>query len=116
MPAEAVEKVQVYDKKSEEAEFSGIDDGQRERTINLMLNEDHKKGYFGDVVGGLLDIAWLASISIAYILAVQVGFLFRVVPTWCQSAYWMTPWMHFQEMRQTSFELCESFLSHLPVF
>ncbi len=53
LPAEAVEKVQVYDKRSEEAEFSGIDDGQRERTINLMLNEDHKKGYFGDVVGGV---------------------------------------------------------------
>lgn len=33
------------------------------------------------ITGGiLLDIAWLATISIAYILAVQVGFLFKVQP------------------------------------
>ncbi len=49
LPAEAVKKVQVYDKKSDESEFTGVDDGIRERTINLMLNEDHKKGYFGNV-------------------------------------------------------------------
>jgi hypothetical protein len=49
LPAKAVEKVQVYDKKSEEAEFMGIDDGVRDRTINLILNEDHKQGYFGEV-------------------------------------------------------------------
>ena len=49
LPAGAVDKVQVYDKRSDEAEFTGIDDGVRERTINLMLNEDHKKGYFGNV-------------------------------------------------------------------
>ncbi|MCK4880076.1 MAG: carboxypeptidase regulatory-like domain-containing protein, partial [Bacteroidales bacterium] len=53
LPADAITKVQVYDKKSDESEFSGIDDGVRERTINLMLNEDHKRGYFGDVEAGV---------------------------------------------------------------
>jgi len=53
LPADAVDKVQVYDKRSEEAEFTGIDDGVRERTINLMLNEDHRKGYFGNVGAGI---------------------------------------------------------------
>jgi len=52
LPADAIKKVQVYDKKSDESEFTGVDDGVRERTINLMLNEDHKKGYFGDVEAG----------------------------------------------------------------
>lgn len=52
IPANAIEKVQVYDKKSEEADFMGIDDGVRDRTINLLLNKDHKKGYFGDITGG----------------------------------------------------------------
>jgi len=52
LPAKAVDKVQIFDKKSEEAEFMGIDDGVRERTINLMLNEDHKKGYFGEMEAG----------------------------------------------------------------
>ncbi|MCK4578700.1 MAG: outer membrane beta-barrel protein, partial [Candidatus Marinimicrobia bacterium] len=53
LPADAIDEVQVFDKKSEEAEFMGIDDGVRDRTINLMLNEEGKKGYFGNVdVGG----------------------------------------------------------------
>ena len=55
LPADAVEKVQVFDKKSDRAEFSGIDDGQREKTINLSLKEDKKKGLFGNVKGGYGD-------------------------------------------------------------
>lgn len=55
--ADAVEKVQVYDKKSDKAEFTGIDDGERTKTINLKLKEDKKNGYFGklNVGGGLKD-------------------------------------------------------------
>ncbi len=52
LPADAIKTIQVYDKKSDESEFTGVDDGVRERTINLMLNEDHKKGYFGNVEAG----------------------------------------------------------------
>ncbi|MEM0999796.1 MAG: TonB-dependent receptor [Bacteroidota bacterium] len=52
LPAEAVDKVQVFDKMSEIAEFTGIDDGERNRTINLALKEDYKTGYFGNVMGG----------------------------------------------------------------
>ncbi|GIV31441.1 MAG: hypothetical protein KatS3mg029_0792 [Saprospiraceae bacterium] len=53
LPAETVDKVQVFDKKSEQAEFTGIDDGKEERTINLQLKEDKKSGTFGNVsLGG----------------------------------------------------------------
>ncbi len=54
--ADAVKEVQVFDKKSEQAEFTGIDDGNTQKTINLKLKEDKKKGYFGkiDMAGGLL--------------------------------------------------------------
>ncbi|MCB0552771.1 MAG: TonB-dependent receptor family protein [Phaeodactylibacter sp.] len=52
LPADAVDKVQVFDKKSDMAEFSGIDDGQRDKTINLKLKEDKKKGYFGKLEAG----------------------------------------------------------------
>ena len=48
LPADAVDKVEVFDKKSYEAEFTQIDDGVRDRTINLILKEDAKKGSFGD--------------------------------------------------------------------
>ncbi len=52
LPADAIDEVQVYDKKTDEAEFTGIDDGVRDRTINLLLNEDKKKGYFGNAEAG----------------------------------------------------------------
>lgn len=48
-----VDKVQLYDKKSDQATFTGIDDGIKTKTINLKLKEDKKNGYFGKVdVGG----------------------------------------------------------------
>lgn len=52
LTAEAVDKVQVYDKRSDMAEFTGVEDGAEEKTINLELKEDHKQGYFGNVSGG----------------------------------------------------------------
>ena len=52
LQANAVDKVQVYDKKSDQAEFTGVDDGQKTKTINLQLKEDKKKGYFGKVDAG----------------------------------------------------------------
>ena len=55
--ADAVKEVQVFDKKSEQAEFTGIDDGNTQKTINLKLKEDKKKGFFGkiDLAGGLVN-------------------------------------------------------------
>jgi hypothetical protein len=52
LPAEAIKKVQVYDRKSESAMFTGVDDGQEEKTINLQLKEGFKKGSFGNVTAG----------------------------------------------------------------
>ena len=45
--ADMVDKVQLYDKKSDQATFTGIDDGQKTKTININLKEDKKNGYFG---------------------------------------------------------------------
>ncbi|MDQ2862594.1 MAG: TonB-dependent receptor, partial [Bacteroidota bacterium] len=52
--ADAVKEVQVFDKKSEQSEFTGIDDGQTQKTINLKLKDNAKHGYFGkiDLAGG----------------------------------------------------------------
>lgn len=50
--ADAISQVQVYDKKSDQAAFTGIDDGQREKTINLKLKESAKNGYFGKIEAG----------------------------------------------------------------
>ncbi len=53
LPAAAVDKVQVFDKKSDAAEFSGIDDGQEQKTVNLVLRPDARVGYFGRAVAGI---------------------------------------------------------------
>ena len=55
--ADAVKEVEVFDKKSDQAEFTGIDDGVKDKTINLKLKEERKKGYFGKIEagGGLPD-------------------------------------------------------------
>ena len=47
--ADMVDKVQLYDKKSDQATFTGIDDGKRTKTINIKLKEDKKNGEFGAV-------------------------------------------------------------------
>jgi Outer membrane protein beta-barrel family/CarboxypepD_reg-like domain len=51
--ADMVDKVQVYDKKSDQANFTGIDDGQKTKTINLQLKDDKKNGYFGKLEAGV---------------------------------------------------------------
>ena len=54
--ADAVDKVQVFDKKSDQATFTGIDDGQTSKTINLQLKEDKKNGHYGKFeIGSNLD-------------------------------------------------------------
>ena len=53
--ADAIDKVQVFDKKSDQAEFTGIDDGQTTKTLNLKLKENAKHGYFGKLSAGALD-------------------------------------------------------------
>lgn len=52
LPADAIDKVQTYNKHSDRSEFTGIDDGQRNQTINLVLKDGKKQGYFGDVKAG----------------------------------------------------------------
>lgn len=51
--ADMVDKVQLYDKKSDQATFTGIDDGQKTKTINIKLKENAKNGYFGKLYGGI---------------------------------------------------------------
>jgi len=57
LQAKAVDAVQVYDQKSQQAELTGIDDGERSRTLNLKLKDAYKRGYFGkaQAAGGAGD-------------------------------------------------------------
>jgi hypothetical protein len=51
--ADMVDKVQLYDKKSDQATFTGIDDGEKTKTLNIKLKENKKSGYFGRLDAGI---------------------------------------------------------------
>lgn len=52
LPAEVIDKVQVFDKKSDQAQFTGFDDGAASKTINITTKPQFKNGVFGKVYGG----------------------------------------------------------------
>jgi hypothetical protein len=47
LPADIVAKIQVIDKKSDQAQFTGIDDGNTRKAINITLKKDKNEGVFG---------------------------------------------------------------------
>jgi hypothetical protein len=49
LKADAVEEIQVYDKKSKSSELTGIDDGIKNKTINIKLKENAKNGYLSTI-------------------------------------------------------------------
>jgi len=52
LPADAIDKVQVFDRKSDQSRFTGFDDGNSEKTINLTVKPDKKNGVFGKATAG----------------------------------------------------------------
>lgn len=52
LPAELIDKVQVVDTKTKAEEISGEASGSQEKTINLTIQEEKNKGFFGKVVAG----------------------------------------------------------------
>jgi len=52
IPAKIVEKVKVVEKKSEQAAFSGIDDGNEETVIDLSIMKGMMNGWFGSILAG----------------------------------------------------------------
>ncbi len=52
IPAKLVEKVKVVEKKSEQAEFTGIDDGNEETIIDLTVMKGMMNGLFGNIMAG----------------------------------------------------------------
>ncbi|GAB3226530.1 outer membrane beta-barrel protein [Spirosoma arcticum] len=52
LPAHLIDKIQVYDKRSDQSAFSGMDDGGRVRTINIITKPEGRRGQFGQQVVG----------------------------------------------------------------
>ena len=52
LPADMIDKVQVIDLLSDQAQFTGVDDGNREKIINITTKKNMKNGYFGNTSAG----------------------------------------------------------------
>ena len=55
LTADMFESVQVVDMKTEESRLTGIDNGEREKVINLKLKPKMRRGYFGNAAGAWGD-------------------------------------------------------------
>lgn len=52
LPSEIIEKIQVFDRASDQSQFTGFDDGNSEKTINIMTKKGRNNGTFGKVSAG----------------------------------------------------------------
>lgn len=52
LPAEVIDKIQVFDRLSDQAQFSGFDDGNSVKAINIVTRADMRNGQFGRVYAG----------------------------------------------------------------
>ena len=53
LPAEAVDRIEVYNKLSDAAEFSGMDDGEGYKAINIVTRPGMRQGLFGKLYAGV---------------------------------------------------------------
>ncbi|HET6243334.1 MAG: TonB-dependent receptor [Bacteroidetes bacterium] len=52
MPAEVISQIQVFDRMSDQAKFTGIDDGNTSKAINIITKSGKNNGQFGRIYGG----------------------------------------------------------------
>lgn len=52
LPSDVIASIEIFDKKSEQAEFTGFDDGEEVKTINIVTKSGFRQGTFGEVSGG----------------------------------------------------------------
>ncbi|WP_338762729.1 TonB-dependent receptor [Bernardetia sp. ABR2-2B] len=52
LPAQVIDKVQVYNQESDQSQFSGVSDGNTVKTINIITKKDMRNGQFGKIYGG----------------------------------------------------------------
>lgn len=55
LPADMVDRVEVFDQLSDQAQLTGFDDGEKVKTINIITRLDRKSGQFGRVFSGYGD-------------------------------------------------------------
>jgi hypothetical protein len=52
LPAEVIDKIQVFDRMSDQSRFTGFDDGNSQKTINILTKPGMSNGQFGKLYAG----------------------------------------------------------------
>ncbi|QKG56205.1 TonB-dependent receptor [Hymenobacter sp. BRD128] len=52
LPAEAIDRVEIFDQQSEQSRFSGFNDGNTQKTLNIITKPQFRNGQFGRAVVG----------------------------------------------------------------
>lgn len=52
LPAEIIDKIQVFDRLSDQAQFTGFDDGNTTKSINIVTKANMRNGQFGRLYAG----------------------------------------------------------------
>ena len=52
LPAEVIDKIQVFDRLSDQSVFTGFDDGNAQKTMNIITRRNKSEGVFGKVYAG----------------------------------------------------------------
>jgi hypothetical protein len=67
LPAEIVDKIQVFDRLSDQAQFTGVDDGSAAKSINIVTKANMRNGQFGRFFAGFgTDNHYLAGGNMSY--------------------------------------------------
>ncbi len=52
LPAEVVDRIEIFERQSDQARFTGFNDGNEQMTINVVTREGRSNGQFGKVYAG----------------------------------------------------------------
>jgi len=52
LPAEIIDKIQIFDRLSDQAQFTGFDDGSATKSINIVTKANMRNGQFGRIFAG----------------------------------------------------------------
>ena len=52
LPAEVVDKIQIFDRKSDQSQLTGFDDGNTSKTLNIITKVQFRNGTFGKIYSG----------------------------------------------------------------
>jgi uncharacterized membrane protein YgcG len=67
LPADVVDKIQVFDRLSDQAQFTGVDDGNSQRSINVVTKAGMRNGQFGRIYAGVgTDERYMAGGNVSF--------------------------------------------------